>query len=80
MVKFGMNGISTCKSLKSSGQNLIQKWKKKYDVEGKEGLKGNKPILHSHPNITPPEVIKKILELRKNYQLNPERIKWYLER
>jgi len=55
-------------------------WKKKYDLEGKEGLKRKKPIPNNHPKQTPPEVIEKILELRKEYQLGPDRIKWYLER
>jgi transposase len=44
-------------------------WKKKYDLEGKEGLKRKKPIPYNHPKKTPPEVIEKILELRKESQL-----------
>jgi len=43
-------------------------------------LKRKKPIPYSHPKQTPPEVIERILELRKDYQLGPDRIKWYLER
>jgi transposase len=50
-------------------------WKKKYDLEGKEGLKRKKPIPYKHPKQTPPEVIEKILELRKEYQIGPDRIK-----
>ena len=34
----------------------------------------------SHPRSAPPEVTEKILHLRSNYHLGPERIMWYLER
>ena len=32
------------------------------------------------PNQTPPEVVEKVLHLRRNYHLGPIRIVWYLER
>lgn len=55
-------------------------WKRKYLKEGKDGLIRKKPIARNHPNDTPNEVIDKVLELRKSYQLGSMRIKWYLER
>jgi hypothetical protein len=39
-----------------------------------------KPIPHQMPNQTPPEVVEKVLHLRRNYHLGPIRIVWYLER
>lgn len=55
-------------------------WKKKFDLEGENGLKRKKPIAYNHPNRVPQEVIEKVIELRKVYQLGSKRITWYLER
>ena len=55
-------------------------WKKKYDLEGEEGLKRKKPVAHNHPNKISQEVIDKAIELRTSYQLGSIRITWYLER
>lgn len=55
-------------------------WRKKYLCEGKKGLERKKPIARSHPRSLPKESVDKILDLRKNYQLGPARITWYLER
>jgi transposase InsO family protein len=55
-------------------------WKKKYDLEGRMGLYRKKPIANSHPRKTSPEIVEKILELRKEYQLGALRIMYYLER
>ena len=55
-------------------------WKKRYDEEGPSGLSPKKPIPKNHPRMTPPEVVEKILNIRKEYQLGPMRIKYYLDR
>jgi len=55
-------------------------WKKKYDLEGEEGLKRKKPIAKNHPNKIPQRVVDKVIELRNDYQLGSIRITWYLER
>jgi len=55
-------------------------WKIKFERDGPEGLKRQKPIAYNHPNRISEEVVDKILELRKVYQLGPTRITWYLER
>ncbi len=55
-------------------------WKKKYETGGEAELKRKKPIPKTHPNQTPREVVDKILDLRKTYNLGPQRISWYLER
>ena len=54
--------------------------KKKYDLEGAEGLKRKKPVARFHPNKVPEEGIKKVIEQRTTYQLGSIRITWYLER
>ena len=55
-------------------------WKKKFKEQGEEGIKRSKPVAYKHPRQTKPSVIKKVLELRKEYKLGAIRIKWYLER
>lgn len=56
------------------------RWKKIYDTEGAEGLKHRKPIAKDHPRRIPEATIEQVLELRKTYNLGPQRIVWYLER
>jgi transposase InsO family protein len=55
-------------------------WKKAFDAEGRTGLVRKKPIAQSHPRQLSAEVIEKILDLRRNCHLGPDRITWYLER
>lgn len=72
----------TTKALKEFGINksTFYKWKKAYEAEGPDGLIRKKPIARSHPKAIKPEVIDKVLDLRKRFQLGSWRIKWYLER
>jgi transposase InsO family protein len=72
----------TTKALKEFGINksTFYKWKKAYEAEGPDGLIRKKPIARSHPKAIKPEVIDKVLDLRKHFQLGSWRIKWYLER
>ena len=61
-------------------RSSFYKWKKALDVGGKAGLARKKPIALSHPRKLSPEVVEKILHLRRVYHLGPQRITWYLER
>jgi len=61
-------------------RSTFYSWKKKYDLEGEEGLQRKKPIAKNHPKKIPQEVVDKVIELRNNYQLGAIRITWYLER
>jgi len=61
-------------------RSTFYNWRKRYDEEGPSGLYRKKPVAHSHPRKTPPEVIEKILEIRSEYQMGAWRIKYYLER
>jgi transposase InsO family protein len=55
-------------------------WKKAYEVYGEEGLVNRKPCPVNPKLRTPPEVVEKVLHLRRTYHLGPIRIVWYLER
>jgi transposase InsO family protein len=55
-------------------------WKQTYEQEGRAGLYRKMPIAYSHPRKTAPEVVEKILELRRVYQIGALRIVYYLDR
>ena len=55
------------------------RWKKAYAEEGDAGLVRKKPVAKSHPRQLPPDVVEKILHLRRVYHLGPQRITWYLD-
>lgn len=61
-------------------KSTFYEWRKRYELEGEDGLKRKKPIAHNHPKKVPQEVIDRIIELRTTYQLGSIRITWYLER
>jgi transposase len=56
------------------------RWKQKYEKVGQSGLYRERPIAYHHPRKTSPEVVEKILELRREYQFGALRIKYYLDR
>ena len=61
-------------------RSTFYEWKKKYDKDGFEGLRRQIPVENNHPQRLADNVVDKILELRKEYQLGAIRITWYLER
>jgi len=72
---------SICQECEDFGvpRSTFYAWRKRYELEGKNGLERKKPIAHNHPRKIPHEVVDKILELRTTYQLGSIRITWYLE-
>ena len=60
--------------------STFYRWKATYEKEGKPGLFRKKPVAKSYPGQIPKEYVAKILELRSQYHLGPQRIAWYLER
>ena len=61
-------------------KSSFYRWRQAYAREGKAGLVRKKPIAKSHPRQLSPEVVEKVLHLRRTYHLGPQRITWYLER
>jgi len=73
------NVTETCREFEVPRSSFYN-WKKAFDKEGRAGLVRKKPIAGSHPRQLASEVVEKIIELRRTYQLGPQRIAWYLER
>ncbi len=61
-------------------RSTFYEWKKILKERGAAGLVPRKPIAKHHPRSLQSEVVDRILELRKNCGLGPQRITWYLER
>ena len=55
-------------------------WKQAYATYGDEGLVNKKPCPVNLKLRTAPEIVEKVLYLRRTYHLGPIRIVWYLER
>lgn len=75
--RFGVT--KTCREF-DVARSTFYYWKQKYDKEGQDGLYRKKPVANSHSRKTSPEVVEKVLELRKEYSLGALRIMYYLER
>jgi transposase len=61
-------------------KSTFYKWKKQFDIHGEKGLERKKPVAHTFPSQIKPELVQKVLELRREHKLGTWRIKWYLER
>ena len=73
------NVSATCRYYGISRQ-CFYKWKRRYDDHGETGLcDGSSRPLRS-PNATDPEIIAKIIYLRRSYHFGPGRISMYLAR
>ena len=55
-------------------------WKKAYETHGDEDLVNQKLCPYNPRLRTPPDIVEKVLHLRRTYHLGPIRIVWYLER
>ena len=73
------NDSKACREFNVS-RSTFYYWKKAFKEGGKDGLRRKKPVAYTHPKKIPAEIADKILEIRRSYQLGPERIMWYLER
>jgi transposase InsO family protein len=62
------------------GRATFYRWKAALEKHGVAGLVRKKPIPKNPKNRTPPELVEKVLHLRKTYHLGPMRIVWYLAR
>ena len=61
-------------------RSSFYRWKAAFGLEGTKGLRKKRPVAWKHPRQLSSEAIEKILHLRRQYHLGPQRITWYLER
>jgi transposase InsO family protein len=82
ILKYILSGKKILSECRDFGipRSTFYRWKAAYEKEGKDGLFRKKPVAKSHPRQVPPGYVEKILHLRTQYHLGPERIAWYLER
>ena len=73
------NVAATCQYYGIS-RNCSCKWLRRYEVDGLAGLKDRSNRPHHSPRATDPEVIEKIIWLRRHYHFSPEKIAMYLQR
>ena len=73
------NACLTCRYF-GIGRATFYRWKRRYAEEGLGGLARKKPVGKRWPNQLSDEVVEKILHLRREYHLGPQRIQWYMER
>lgn len=69
----------TCREFEIPTSTFYE-WKKRYKKEGVTGLRYKKPIAETYPGKITQGVENIILQVRREYQLGPIRIMWYLER
>ena len=62
------------------GRASVYRWTTALEKHGEAGLVRRRPIPKNPKNRTPPEIVEKVLYLRKTYHLGPMRIVWYLAR
>jgi len=58
-----LGNVSEACRRRGVSRTQFYEYKKRFKLQGIEGLKDLPPIHHSHPNTTPPEVVEKILAL-----------------
>ncbi len=61
-------------------RSSFYRWHNAYKKFGEAGQKNAKTIPKNPANQTPPEIVDKVLYLRRKYHLGPIRIVWYLAR
>jgi transposase-like protein len=62
------------------GRASFYRWRTAYRQHGLAGLENRKTAPKNPANRTAPEIVEKVLYLRKTYRLGPIRIVWYLAR
>ena len=62
------------------GRASFYRWRTAYRQHGPAGLENRKTAPKNPANRTAPEIVEKVLYLRKTYRLGPIRIVWYLAR
>ena len=62
------------------GRASFYSWRRAYEQDGEARLVDAKTIPKNPPNQIPPELPEKVLQMRRKYDLGPERVMWHLAR
>jgi len=73
------NVALTCRYFGITRQ-AFYKWLRRYEEQGLDGLRDRSRRPHMIPHATKPEVVGKIVYLRRNYHFGPHKISMYLKR
>jgi transposase InsO family protein len=73
------NVALTCRYFGITRQ-AFYKWLRRYEEQGLDGLRDRSRRPHMIPHATKPEVVGKIVYLRKHYHFGPHKISMYLKR
>jgi transposase len=73
------NVAMTCRYFGITRQ-AFYKWLRRYEEQGLDGLRDRSRRPHVIPHATKPEVVGKIVYLRRNYHFGPHKISMYLQR
>ena len=73
------NVAATCRYYGIS-RTVFYRWRRRYEDEGLDGLKDRSSAPMHCPTVTPPDVVGKIIHLRRHYHFGPMKITMYLQR
>ena len=73
------NVSATCRYYGIS-REVFYKWQRRYDELGEAGLRDGSSRPLNSPNATHPEIVHKVIYLRRSYHFGPGRISMYLRR
>jgi transposase InsO family protein len=70
---------ATCREL-GVPRSTFYRWKKAFAERGRAGLVNRKPVGIRWPTQISEEAVERILQIRREHRMGPQRIAWYLER
>jgi len=73
------NVVEACREF-GIPRSSFYRWRKTFLDEGVAGLRRKRPVGKRWPNQISPDAVEKVLELRREFHLGPQRIAWYLAR
>jgi len=81
-IKYGKEIGNVAKACRYYGisRDTYYRWKRDLETKGEEGLINQKPCPENPKIRVAKPIEEKILYLRTNYHLGPQKIRWYLER
>jgi transposase InsO family protein len=73
------NAAAACREF-GIPRSSFYRWRKRFLAGGVAALRRKPPVGRHWPNQASPATVEKLLELRREHALGPQRIAWYIER